>query len=491
VHGSAAQAGDCAALTDIPLAKATLERRGPMVGAELPEAPAAEVVGVDGDLALPLLAPDGRTVGVALLDRPGRPVDPDDAGDRLLALAHMAGLAVDATGALEHTRIHLRSYQMLLDVATGMLGSLEAGEVLRRIASEICTFGECESSALLAWDQATMMVRGVAGDKLEGVDVHSIRLPVHRAPAVERAIFAGGFQRGEVETDPELCRELGWSSFIALPVRCVECVFGVIVLDEGASRLTEAQEETLSEFVRLAGIALQNAERHREARAPRAIAQASGVARDLHDGIAQVLAAIATYADAAMKGELPHAPVAERVAGLAKTGAHQLRNAIEALRFGKPALLGLGPALEELVADVAERTGLKIDLDVAPELWNERDAVADVLYRACREGITNTERHADAAECLVRVETFGDDIAVAVVEDNGAGPDDLGGPDQFGLTFLREAVEDLGGSVELRPNRPSGTVLVVTVPRRPPDGERSTQAEAEQKARRQAFSKLG
>jgi signal transduction histidine kinase len=368
-----------------------------------------------------------------------------------------------------------------------MLGSLQAGEVLRRLTSQICTFGECDSSALLAWDQATATVRGVAGHKLGGADVYSIRLPVHRAPAVERAIFAGGLHHGDATTDSELCRMLGWRSLIALPIRCADAVFGVIVLDDGEG-LTVEQEEALGDYVRLAGIALQNAERHRAARSPRALAQASRVARDLHDGIAQVLFAIGGYADAAVKGELPPHAVAERVARLAKTGKQQLRDAIEGLRLGKPALLGLGPALEELVAESAERSDLKIDLDIAPELWDARDAAADVLYRACREGIANAEERGDAAECVVRVDAFDKDIAVATVEDSGGDPDDLGGADHFGITFLRETVEDMGGSVEIHPNRPAGTVLVVTVPRRPPDGERSAQAAVERRARRQAVS---
>ena len=96
--------------------------------------------------------------------------------------------------------------------------------------------------------------------------------------------------------------------------------------------------------------------------------------------------------------------------------------------------------------------------------------VDELLYRACREGLRNVERHAQAGSVTVSVRREGS-IAVLEVRDDGigigpaetSGPDD-GGDGHFGLRIVGDLVADAGGRLTVVPASGHGTVLRVEVP---------------------------
>jgi two-component system sensor histidine kinase UhpB len=126
---------------------------------------------------------------------------------------------------------------------------------------------------------------------------------------------------------------------------------------------------------------------------------------------------------------------------------------------------GLADALE----DLAERTRrsqpqVQLALEVS---WGSRVLArpALALYRAAQEGITNALRHGGARSLRVTLRSRGRSWCSDVVDDgSGLGGGATTAPGHYGLRWLAERVEALGGSLQLADAQPHGVRLVVRVP---------------------------
>jgi signal transduction histidine kinase len=132
-----------------------------------------------------------------------------------------------------------------------------------------------------------------------------------------------------------------------------------------------------------------------------------------------------------------------------------------------PALddFGLKPALERLTSQVAERSGLNVQLQVAvPEGALDADRQT-VIYRIVQEALTNAIKHAQASSVSVIVASAGEGAVRAVIEDDGVGfLADRVREGALGLVGMRERVTLLGGRLEIESAPGAGTTLVVELP---------------------------
>jgi signal transduction histidine kinase len=197
------------------------------------------------------------------------------------------------------------------------------------------------------------------------------------------------------------------------------------------------------------------------------LVEASRAARDLHDEVAQTLFAIGATAKLLLADPAlpPQARAGlERTLQLSGAASRQLRAAIHGLRAAsRPTELGLVQAVEELAEATRARAAFDISLDLNRDLRVVDGISAEVLYRVCRESLANVERHAQASSCRVGGR-LAKGWATVTIEDDGVGKDDAREGEGFGLTFLAEIVEGLGGSLDVGHRVPSGTVVTARVP---------------------------
>jgi signal transduction histidine kinase len=126
--------------------------------------------------------------------------------------------------------------------------------------------------------------------------------------------------------------------------------------------------------------------------------------------------------------------------------------------------LGLVPALESLVEDFIERTGLHVDFKADDDLELE-DARKSAVYRIVQESLTNVARHAKATSVDVRIAR--DDNTIAIdVRDNGMGFDPNAQRSRLsrGLLGMRERAYLLGGTLDMTSAPDKGTTLSVRIP---------------------------
>ena len=191
--------------------------------------------------------------------------------------------------------------------------------------------------------------------------------------------------------------------------------------------------------------------------------------RELHDGINQLMVSVKFRIELAMDkvskggGEADN----ERAVDDLERGRCALNEAIQEVRRIshdlRPSVLddlGLLPALKSLLDEFSERTGVRIDLQTNIADRRMPEQIEITLYRVVQESLTNVERHADASLIRLKVRWFEDRVLLTVA-DNGCGFElaPKGGISGIGLRTMRERVELLGGSFNIRAEPGNGTRL--------------------------------
>jgi two-component system sensor histidine kinase DegS len=269
------------------------------------------------------------------------------------------------------------------------------------------------------------------------------------------------------------------------------------IADGVASQLRECTTEEDQGRLRNLGDRLETAIRHganaASALAPQADPLATGtvagaqgylasleeerrrLARDIHDGPAQVLANAhleLQYCERLLDRD-PGA-LRQEFAVLQKClreGLAEVRRLIFDLR--PPALveLGLAAALRHYLADFEARTGLETMLSVGGEerLNPAQEAAA---FRIVQEALQNVRRHARASRVEVQLET-GPEAWRILVHDDGVGFDPAQGTEgrrTLGLTSMRERAQAVGASLEVSSAPGNGTTVALTLPLSGPMG---------------------
>ena len=196
------------------------------------------------------------------------------------------------------------------------------------------------------------------------------------------------------------------------------------------------------------------------------------VARELHDGISQILVGIRYVLDDARR-KLARGDEQNAQARLDSGIAHladainEIRRISRDLRPGVLDDLGLGPAIKALADEFGERTGIETDFNTVV-FRNRLDQEAKIaLYRIAQEALTNIERHSGASQVTINLRGHAHGATLRIV-DNGSGlatgPDHTGAG--LGLRNMQERVDQLDGTFRILSTRGAkgGTVIEVTLP---------------------------
>ncbi|MFK7744064.1 MAG: cache domain-containing protein [Roseobacter sp.] len=206
------------------------------------------------------------------------------------------------------------------------------------------------------------------------------------------------------------------------------------------------------------------------------------VARELHDGISQILVGIRYALDTARRKLDRGDPTAVQPLG---KGIETLGDAISEvrrisrdLRPGMLDDLGLGPAIKNLTDEFGERTGMATKFSTVV-FRNRLDSNAKIaLYRIAQEALTNVERHSQATQVKVDLRGHARGATLSI-EDNGCGLNASQSIPSMGLGLrnMQERIEQLDGQFSVYPARSgTGTVVEVSVPLShllPPEPERT------------------
>ncbi len=214
------------------------------------------------------------------------------------------------------------------------------------------------------------------------------------------------------------------------------------------------------------------------------------VARELHDGISQILVGVRYALDNArrrfQRGDAKAGDALET--GIENLGLaiNEVRGISRDLRPGVLDDLGLSPAIKSLTDDFSARTGIDVDFNTVV-FHNRLDQEAKIaLYRIAQEALTNIERHSGATHVSVDIRGHRSGATLRIC-DNGRGMPKGQGPNPgLGLRNMQERIEQLDGTLRILSTKPArgatgGTVIEARVPLThllPPDGQAQSEWEA-------------
>jgi signal transduction histidine kinase len=198
------------------------------------------------------------------------------------------------------------------------------------------------------------------------------------------------------------------------------------------------------------------------------------IARDLHDGLAQILTFINTKS-AALRMMIQNndvAPAVEQLRYLEEEAQNLLvdvRMTIWGLRAADRLDTNLVETLQNFASRFSNVSQLPVELTVAPDV---EDFVCDAdmnlqLFRIVQEALTNVHKHAEATNAWISLQRK-DGCVYLIVGDNGGGFDVANVEDEgwhhFGLTTMQERAKSIGADFSIISEFGAGTQVIVKVP---------------------------
>ncbi|RYZ59458.1 MAG: tetratricopeptide repeat protein [Chitinophagaceae bacterium] len=184
----------------------------------------------------------------------------------------------------------------------------------------------------------------------------------------------------------------------------------------------------------------------------------SRIAKDLHDGVAGMLAATKMHVSSiasAFEG-LEQAPGYRQAMELLNEASHEVRKTAHNLMPEVLNRYGLDEALRRYCSTISNENRLKVEYDFLGRPTRFVSSFELSVYRIVQELLTNVIKHSKASEAVVQVSQQ-DDCLFLTVEDNGVGiPFDNTGENGMGLHSLRARVEAMDGKFDLSTNGQSG-----------------------------------
>jgi signal transduction histidine kinase len=411
-------------------------------------------------------------------------------------------MSYNDVGDLRTSRDASSREAVLLRLAIEMTGEHDLEALLRRVVEGAATVTASTYAALAVYDEQGIVTRFVHHG-MDSATVARIGEPPRGRGLLGATVAADGPVRiADLRSDSRSCgfpaHHPPMRSFLGAPVGRSGRHFGNLYLTDPIGRSTfDADDEALvmtlaalaagaiegfqlldTERARadaLAGrdAAVEIANTHRELLVAVIAAQESErarVARDLHDDIGQALTSVLLGLRLL---ETPTEPAtershADRIDDLRRLVADALRRTRQLAFELRPTVLddlGLAPAVQRLTADLAERSGLTVDVavDGLPPREQLSSEISTVVYRVVQEALTNVVRHARASNVSVSLTAHGGRLR-AVVEDDGDGFDPAAQTGQLGLQGMRERTELVGGTLQVVSSPGSGVSVVLDVP---------------------------
>jgi PAS domain S-box-containing protein len=266
--------------------------------------------------------------------------------------------------------------------------------------------------------------------------------------------------------------EPGWSTSFRLGSRDAGRDFAVT-----ATALTDSIGQPLGRML----LARDVTHEHRaqaylldQERALAALRERELLARELHDSVGQVLGYVSMQTQAAHKwlrdDNVPRATVLlNRLTEVAQQAHDDIREAILALKAARPAGWSFLANLREYAKDFERQYGITTEVTTSEKVSAEpfEPGTGVQALRVIQEAMSNARKHGRARTIGIHIENEGMTARITV-SDDGQGMTSATdrGPStgHFGISFMRERMAEVGGSLDVSSQPGEGTRVVLRVP---------------------------
>jgi PAS domain S-box-containing protein len=294
---------------------------------------------------------------------------------------------------------------------------------------------------------------------LTGLDYRQVYWgPIQQDPAApwETALSGGA----PVSFETKLPPSDGWYTVSSYPLYDDKHLrWGAIFMVRDITKRKRAEEE----LRRLSGRLLKSQDEERRK-----------IARDLHDSTGQDLVVLATALGQLRHLVPPSNRKARKLVSESQALADQCIREIRTLAYLlHPPMLdesGLEDAIRDYVEGFAKRSGIRVKLDLSPDLGRLPRNTELSLFRVVQESLTNIQRHSGSRQATIRIERHSRSITLEV-SDKGRRASRSGRKRTRGFSLgtgvgipsMDERVKQIGGRMEINSDG-EGTTVRVTVP---------------------------
>jgi signal transduction histidine kinase len=407
--------------------------------------------------------------------------------DVVMLLVRAIGGEADKLAMLQRAEHDLRELHLLNEVGQALASNLELASLLEDIKHRVPDVMTAERCSIMLLDEEARELILEATDSNTG-EPREFRIPLDRGIAGWVATNGIGQIVNDVEQDPRwfdaVSRDVDFvtRSILCAPMRMRDRVVGVmqVLNKQGGEPFTEQDLRLLTTLASQAAIAVENARlvRSLKEERDRLLAKESevraAIARDLHDGPTQSVAAISMNIEfikkllRAMPDRVEHE--LDVLAELVSKTAYDIRNLLFGLRPLGLETQGLLSTLQQYVSRYRDPNGvMKLRLEAPPSIPRLAVEIEGVIFIIIQEAVNNARKHSKASEVVIYLYQEEGQL-VASVRDRGRGFN-LSAVDSsyntrgsLGLLNMRERARLIGGECRIRSTEGEGTNVELRVP---------------------------
>ncbi len=472
-------------LADAPIGEKVVTTGAPVIFSDvlkdgtpnLKEAAARD--GLRSMMSLPLTT-QGKVVGVMVLTSRQAGTFDDSTARLVSGIANQVATAAERASLFEEGARRTRELAALNELSAAVSSSLNLKEIAKAALDRAMELSGMEAGEAWLWDE----------------EAQEMVLLTHSGLFPEAFREVTRFKKGEgfpgqvaLTGEPVICPDIsledgfvrddakkaGLRLFVCIPLHAKGKVVGAMDLASRESRrFTPRELQLMTAVGNQIGVAMENALLYQRVQSLAVAEERGRLAREIHDGVAQVLAyvnaktlAVRRFLDngdpAAARSELSEL---ERAA---KEVYADTREAILGLRSTISPREGFTTALQEYLDKFQQLSGIPVTLTIVPENASVRlSAEVEIqVIRIIQEALANVRKHSAASQAWLKLEIAGDKV-LATVSDNGNGfavrQPPAGKWPRFGLRTMQERAESIGGNLVVESQPGSGTKVLVTAP---------------------------
>ncbi len=365
---------------------------------------------------------------------------------------------------------------LLNGIASALTSSLELDEILNKTLGLVMNYMKVEAGDifLLEDDKTTLRMVLHRGQAAEAFWTRNIFLIGEGYPglvAKSRKSMIGGHLASDTNFLRDAVVEAGFQQIACIPLLAGEILMGVMsVATRATDPFDERSVQLLTAVGTWAGLAIENARLHANARRLAVLEERDRIGMDLHDGIIQSIYGVGLGLEGAQltldedpqtaKDRIVHA-----IDGL-NQAIRDIRAYILDLRPRQLGNEGLFIGIKRLIAEYRANTFSEVNFTGSDDLNELSQTQSLALFHICQEALANVAKHAKAKNVQVAVWTTVDRVLLEITDDGkGFDIEQIKASIGHGLANMQTRAHAVGGEVDISSTLRDGTTILVWVPR--------------------------
>lgn len=280
----------------------------------------------------------------------------------------------------------------------------------------------------------------------------------------------------------------GFRSMAVVPLKSrggIVGVFGLLSLKPNHFKFNEIS--LLTNIGNQIAVGIENARLYEKVQGAAIVEERERIAKELHDGLAQVLGYVITKSQATRQILRKMAVATDYLVELENAAQDVYTDTREDILGLRTTISGdrdMVSALREYLTRFSQMHGIRTTLEVGDQIIPRLSPHVEMqAIRIMQEVLSNIRKHAEATHVLVKVATSDNEVTLRI-EDDGKGFDigELGPSDysKFGIRTIKERAESVHSRLNIESKPEHGTKVTLSIPLNlpPPSAQRGEEIES-------------